>query len=45
MDIYDELIEKIEKESNLEELLTKEDKWEYLYNFSNIRISHRIILQ
>ena len=37
MDIYDELIEKIEKEGNLEELLTKEDKWEYLYNFSNIR--------
>ena len=37
MDIYDELIDIIEKESNLEEFLTREDKWEYLYNFSNIR--------
>ncbi len=37
MDIYDELLNIVKTESDLEEFLTHENKWEYLYNFSNIR--------
>ena len=37
MDIYDELINIINTEPDLEEFLTHESKWEYLYNLSHIR--------
>lgn len=37
MDIYDELLNIVKTESDLEEFLTHESKWEFLYNFSNIR--------
>ena len=37
MDIYDELLSIVKTESDLEEFLTHENKWEYLYNLSNIR--------
>ena len=37
MDVYEELLEIIKTESDLEEFLTHENKWEYLYNLSRIR--------
>lgn len=36
-DIYDELLDIVRNESDLEEFLTHENKWEYLYNLSRIR--------
>ncbi len=37
MDIYDKLLEIIEKEDDLEEFLTHENEYEYLYHLSAIR--------
>ena len=37
MSDYEELLNIVKTEKNLEEFLTHEDKYEYLYNFSNIR--------
>lgn len=36
-DIYDELLNIVKEEPDLEEFLITEKKWEYLYNLSNIR--------
>ncbi len=37
MDIYDKLLEIVKNEDDLEEFLTHEDKWEYLYHLSRVR--------
>ncbi|MCR5633672.1 MAG: rRNA adenine N-6-methyltransferase family protein, partial [Eubacterium sp.] len=36
-DVYEELLNIVKQESDLEEFLTSQDKWEYLYNLSSIR--------